>query len=225
MKQLHEFNTLQEAQAFQLKGQRMISPDMLVNILTKLGAFTKLTTEGTEASVALNAALQFGSEFNFIEGHPSSITSLLSEFRYMDDTIKQTLIGYANPVSYPYKETTQEEFNEALRIQSHQGTTVGNVIYNSIEPQEHFVNQGFRSIIFVPTFESLPEAGSTIEIKLAIQTKSGWTEDPKVFRIPVVAGEQPQLLRVPNNYTRRVKVSKVSVGLKDSRFLIDMIGE
>lgn len=110
---LQDFSSLAEAQAYTETGTKMISPDMMVAFLATFGIFREAEQENTEAAAALRAALQFGSEFNFINNHPASVVPLLETMNCATDAFKTYCINYANPIKQPFKDATQEDFDKA----------------------------------------------------------------------------------------------------------------
>ncbi len=110
---LTDFATLEEARAHIETGERMISPDMMVAFLATFGLGRAINTEDTEAAFALRQALQFGSEFNLIEGHPSSVEPLLEGIECATDAFKVHIKAYANQETNPFKDISLIQFNQA----------------------------------------------------------------------------------------------------------------
>lgn len=110
---LHEFATLAEAQAYSVIVARMMSPDMMVAFLASAEIFRAVVAEDSEPAAALRAALQFGSEFNFMDGHPASVLSLLKKMACATPEFEATCVTYANPETFPFINTTQSQFSSA----------------------------------------------------------------------------------------------------------------
>jgi hypothetical protein len=126
MKKLSEFGTLVAAQTHPDYQGKMISPDMMLAFLTGFSLVSILdtvaeraSTPNTEEAKGLRKAFSFGSEFNLIIGHPASQVVLLNKMKD-DNIISQAFVDYcityANPVTYPYADATQEDFDEAHDI-------------------------------------------------------------------------------------------------------------
>lgn len=119
MKKLYEFETLEEAQTQTEPSNKMISGDQMRVFMIQTGLYGYFKNHTSDAQMAAYDNT-FGGEFNFINEHPSNLTSL---FQYMvaeeetPDVDNQLLSllslcqTYANQVSYPYSDVTQEEFN------------------------------------------------------------------------------------------------------------------
>jgi len=114
---LSDFSTLEDAQSHTTTTGKLISPDMMLSFITSFGLVDALiTTPTTNESKAVQAAFQFGSEFNLMNGHPSSIAPILDVMiagGLASEAFKSTLVSYANPVTHPFADTTQAEFDEA----------------------------------------------------------------------------------------------------------------
>ena len=114
--ELQDFSTLAEARAHtEIKG-RVISPDLMVAFMATFGVGQAANVEEGEAAFALRNALQFGSEFNFITGHPSNVVDLLDQMASAAEAFKSHCIAYANQVISPFAETTLTQLNMAKGI-------------------------------------------------------------------------------------------------------------
>lgn len=111
--------TLEEVQAYTELGSKMISPDMLVAMLTNFGDIQTATNGTTNESIGLNKALQFGSEFNLINGHPASVKEMLDKM-VLDNLVSKPFVdyavSYANPTVYPFADVTELRYNQAKGI-------------------------------------------------------------------------------------------------------------
>ena len=116
---LSDFADLQTAQAHtEVKG-RMISPDMMVSFLTAHNLINTVLNSSTDGAKGLQLALQFGSEFNVITGHPASIITIVNQMitdEILTQAFKEFCVSYANPVVYPFANTTLAQFNMAKNI-------------------------------------------------------------------------------------------------------------
>tara|TARA_R110000868_G_scaffold244061_2_gene500205 strand:- start:601 stop:1227 length:627 start_codon:yes stop_codon:yes gene_type:complete len=114
---LSDFATLAEAQAYTETKGRLVSPDMVLSFITSFGLVDGLITNPTtNESKAVQAAFQFGSEFNFIDGSPTSIVPILDILiaeGLANVELKTTLVAYANPITHPFADATQAEFDDA----------------------------------------------------------------------------------------------------------------
>ena len=117
---LSDFSTLEDAQTHSKTTGQLISPDMMLSFITLFGFVDALITNPTtNESKAVQAAFQFGSEFNLMNGHPSSISPILDVMigdGLASTDFKAALVAYANPVTHPFAETTQAEFDEAKDV-------------------------------------------------------------------------------------------------------------
>tara|TARA_B110000902_G_scaffold228824_1_gene269174 strand:+ start:464 stop:1126 length:663 start_codon:yes stop_codon:yes gene_type:complete len=122
MKKLLDFESLAQAQTYPHYQGKMISPDIMLSFLTVFNLIDILDTPAerfdtpvTKEAKALRKAFTFGSEFNLIINHPSSQIVLLDQMK-TDNIISQSFVDYcisfANPVTYPYADVTQEDFDE-----------------------------------------------------------------------------------------------------------------
>jgi hypothetical protein len=118
---LQDFNTLDEAKAYSETQGKLISPDMMLAMLTKFGLVKSVLDATTDEALALKLAFQFGSEFNLINNHQASVKDLLDKM-VTDGLVNQAFvdyaIAYANPVVYPFADTTLTQFNNAKGIYS-----------------------------------------------------------------------------------------------------------
>lgn len=117
---LSDFNTLAEAKAHTETKGRMISPDMMVAFLATFQIGRAVEVEDSEAAFAFRKALQFGSEFNLINGHPASVLPLLNQIVAASQAFKNYVIAYANPSHQPFLGATQSQFNSARNLFSAQ---------------------------------------------------------------------------------------------------------
>lgn len=108
---LSEFETLSLAKAYNTTKGRMISPDMMVAFLATFKIGRAVEAEDSEAAFAFRKALQFGSEFNLMAGHSASVETLLNQMESANNDFKAYVIQYANPVVFPFVDTTQAQFN------------------------------------------------------------------------------------------------------------------
>ena len=122
MKKLLDFESLAQAQTYPHYQGKMISPDIMLSFLTVFNLIDildtvaeRLDTPVTKEAKALRKAFTFGSEFNLIINHPASQIVLLNQMK-TDNIISQSFVDYcisfANPVTYPYADVTQEDFDE-----------------------------------------------------------------------------------------------------------------
>jgi hypothetical protein len=118
---ISDFETLELALAHSEVKGRMTSPDMMVSLLTEhdstltLLEIAKTDTKASGFLLALNGAV---TEYNLITGsvvgdkHQLLLTYLVS-INAVTQEFKDALIVYANPVTYPHANATQEDFDEA----------------------------------------------------------------------------------------------------------------
>lgn len=125
MKPLDSFETLTEAQSYSYVNERMISPDMIVSMLTKNDSVISLTNGALTDDKAAGFILALkGSvtEFNLMNSHPvgqgqQQLLSYLESQGYVSAGFKADAIAYANLEIFPYQSTTQEEFDEAKGVE------------------------------------------------------------------------------------------------------------
>ena len=114
--QLKDFDSLEQAQAHMANKARLISPDMMISFLTYFKLIAKVTSAASNEGMGLNRALSFGSEFNVINGHPSSVRSLMDklvEDGILTEEFCAHCVNYANAPYKPFKGATQAKFNSA----------------------------------------------------------------------------------------------------------------
>jgi hypothetical protein len=132
---LQDFNALEDAQAHSTTSSRMISPDMMLALLTKFGLINAIMQANTDEATALKLAFQFGSEFNLMNGHPASVKDMLDKM-VLDGLATQYFVdyavSYANPLLYPFLDATQQDFDNARLIGTQAQSSVkydGNLSY------------------------------------------------------------------------------------------------
>ena len=121
MKQLNEFETLAEAQSYTYTDEKMVSPDMVLALLTQhdstisLESASYTDTKAKGFMMALNGSV---TEFNVMNSHPVGqaqqvILTHLVSIEAVTASFADSLIGYANQVKQPYKNAAQPEFDLA----------------------------------------------------------------------------------------------------------------
>ncbi len=116
LKELLGFNTLSEAQSHSTVSKKMISPDAMLAYLTAFDLLDIIENPTTKESKGLSKAFQFGSEFNLMVGHPLDQSSMLTQMvsdNLVPESFKTYVIAQANKVVFPYKNVTQEQWDEA----------------------------------------------------------------------------------------------------------------
>lgn len=111
---LKDFNSISEANEYSTVRARMISPDMMVSFLTAHNLINTVLNSATDGAKGLQLALQFGSEFNVIINHPASIETIVDQMiidNVLTQDFKDFCVAYANPVTYPFANTTLAQFN------------------------------------------------------------------------------------------------------------------
>jgi hypothetical protein len=118
---LRDFTTLALAHDHPETKGRMTSPDMVVSLLTENDSVITLQDKAkTDAKaagflLALNGAV---TEYNLITGHAIGdkqqlLLTYLVSIGAVTPEFKNAIILYANPVTYPHINATQEDFDEA----------------------------------------------------------------------------------------------------------------
>lgn len=123
---LTDFNTLAEAQAHFTTKQRRVTSDLMLKFLIEHDYIDLLESATPSKYVkGLKHALTFGSNFNFMEGHPDSVTPLLNAMvatGEVSQAFADALVDYSNHKQYPYADTTQVEFEAAKAEAALKGT-------------------------------------------------------------------------------------------------------
>ena len=116
---LTDFSSLADAQAHTITGTKMISPDMMVAFITSFQLVNTIMTGTTNEAKGFQLGIQLGSEFNFINGHPAAVTSLLAKL-VVDGIVTQAFqdycVAYANPMSKPYENSTQADWDAQVAL-------------------------------------------------------------------------------------------------------------
>lgn len=121
MKPLNEFATIADAQAYSYQNERMVSPDMVVSMLTQYNSVISLQNQAINDDKAAGFLLALSgsvTEFNVMDSHPvGQAQQQLLEYLVSQGAVtfefQQAMLGYANVTVYPYQSTTQEEFEQA----------------------------------------------------------------------------------------------------------------
>jgi len=119
VKQLNEFDTLAEAQAYTYIDEKMASPDMVLSLLTEYDSTLILESKSyTDPKakgfmMALNGSV---SEYNVMNSHPvgqaqQALLGYLVSIDAVTQEFSDALIAYANQEKQPYEFTTQAEFD------------------------------------------------------------------------------------------------------------------
>lgn len=122
---LQDFADLSSAQTHIEVGARMVSPDMMIAFLATFSLMPQVMAGTDNEALALHKALDFGSEFNFINGHPSSVAPLLSRMvasGLVTQEFSDYCIAYANPTTTPFANSTEEEFQASKVAEALYGT-------------------------------------------------------------------------------------------------------
>tara|TARA_R110000851_G_scaffold32736_1_gene87567 strand:+ start:1485 stop:2063 length:579 start_codon:yes stop_codon:yes gene_type:complete len=166
---LQDFAALSDAQAYtEIKG-RLISPDMMLSFITAFGYVDALITNPTtNESKAVQAAFQFGSEFNLMSGHPASITptlDILIGAGLASEALKTALVAYANEVTYPHATATQADFARAKDLMDY--TSAINQVSGFIKLTTSENCEAHRPKIFAVVQGIKTQVGTASEISLA----------------------------------------------------------
>ncbi len=219
---LQDFNSLIVAQAYEVKGQRMISPDMMTAFLARAGIFRAIQSEDSEAAAALRAALQFGSEFNLIEDHPLSVESLLGGLAAATPEFVKSLKDYANPISRPFKDSTPEDFEASKLIGL---SSSSRTKYTGIEA-DFIVNVGLEAIEVKVDFETTTIKDLTLKLSLAEKEQGELDFYPldysPEFKIP--KGTLKRKVTIPRKLKGRHIQITGEVDIKGASFSLDVGG-
>lgn len=125
MKQLNEFETIEDAKAYQYNQERMISPDMMLALLSQHDSVLTLqeAAKTNHKAAGFLLALQGSvTAYNLMNSHPLGMAQQanLNQFA-IDGVVTQAFadaaINYANDnITYPYANKTLVEFNNAKKI-------------------------------------------------------------------------------------------------------------
>ena len=112
---LVDFETLEAAQAYVEGKGRVMSPDIMLSYITSFSLVDALIRNPiSNEGEAVQAAFQFGSEFNFIVGHPQSVTSMLDTMVLNAEVpieFKNAVTLYCNSVfTKPFEHATREQW-------------------------------------------------------------------------------------------------------------------
>ena len=119
MTELKEFTTLVEAQAYsEITTPVLISSDVMTMFLVQVGLYAYFTAQTDDMCLALMDRIRTQSQFNFINGDPLGeanklmMTALIAT--HLDETgpltaLQTLLIDTANPVVFPYADSTEEQ--------------------------------------------------------------------------------------------------------------------
>lgn len=230
---LQDFNTLTEAQNYTETGTKMISPDMMVAFLTQFGLMILVETGTSNEMRGLRKALDFGSEFNFMVGHPANIIALVDvmvQNGEFSSQFRDFCISYANPVTKPFENVTQEEFDAAKAKEAAKGTTLAtNIFYNGLDSiaAGHFVNIGqFRQLKFAPIFTTNPSFDYLVEVTIESEgsTPNTWVEEG-IITLQGKANTTPKWTTITNSYkARRFRVKEAKINLANTDFTLDVLG-
>lgn len=149
---LLDFATIEQARTHSIVVGRMVSPDMVISMLTEhdsaltLEDLAKTNPKAAGFWLALNGGAV--TEYNVITGvagstgmkHQALLTYLVSVIA-ITQAFKDAVIAYGNPITYPYANATQEDFDEAhdagevVALMSHIGQH--NIrVYTSVKPRK-----------------------------------------------------------------------------------------
>lgn len=122
---LADFETLEDAQNYTEVNGRVITSDIMTLFLVQNGLYSYAKNSNEEILIAVVDRLLANGDFNFIEGTTSGEANKLS-FDYLIAVdqekseqllaLKDTCIAYCNPISQPFLESTEIDFNEAKGI-------------------------------------------------------------------------------------------------------------
>jgi hypothetical protein len=121
---LENFPDLAAAKAYSTTKGKMISPDIMVAFLATFGIGRAVEIEDSEAAFAFRKTLQFGSEFNLMNGHPANVKSLLDQIAAATPEFKAYVVNYANPTVYPFFNATIAQFNMAKGLYTSNSVTL-----------------------------------------------------------------------------------------------------
>ena len=121
---LSDFETLEDAKLHTEVNGRMASPDIVISLLTQHDSVIslKLKAETDDKAAGFLLALSGSvTDFNVMTGHTVGDAQqlLLAYLVYIDavtQAFKDAIIAYANPVTYPFLNATQAEFDDANDI-------------------------------------------------------------------------------------------------------------
>lgn len=119
---LSDFESLEDAQAYEYADSRMVSPDIVVSLLSEHNSVISLKMMADSDNVAAGFLLALTgsvSEFNIITGtelgdKQQLSLAYLNQIGAVTDEFVEAAIYYANNlISKPYESSTLEQFNQA----------------------------------------------------------------------------------------------------------------
>lgn len=125
MKQLNEFDTLEDARAYEYNQERMISPDMMLAMLSQYDSVLTLqeAAKTNHKAAGFLLALQGSvTAYNLMNGHPLGMAQQANLNQFVAGGVvtqgfADAAINYANNnITYPYANKTLVEFNNAKGI-------------------------------------------------------------------------------------------------------------
>ena len=214
---LTDFDTLTEAQAHPEQGQKMVSPDMMVAFMATFGHVASVMDSTSESARALQLALQFGSEFNLITGHPASVKPLLDSMvaeSELGQPFADYAVAYANPITFPFASVTQEEFDAAKAELTTLGSSEAVVSYDQVDSVQQSYTRGNSSKTKIEIAIASSVTYDT-KAKVYVSEPSGITgeyiERPTaIASILIKAGDNETVLLLEQNYGRRTQYRIVS---------------
>jgi hypothetical protein len=119
---LSDFTTLELAQAHSLVVGRMVSPDMVISMLTEhdsaltLEELAKTNAKAAGFWLALNGGAV--TEYNVLTGSPigmkhQALLTYLVSVNAVTQAFKNAVVAYGNKITYPYADATEADFDEA----------------------------------------------------------------------------------------------------------------
>ncbi len=213
---LADFDTLELAQAHTETSTKMISPDMMVAFMATFGHINSVMSAATEQAKALQLALQFGSEFNLITGHPASVKPLLDQI-VNDGIVTQSFadyaIAYANSVKAPFANATQDDWDKAqLQLNP---TTDQEVSYPSADYIIYKPQHRNPTSITVNITEALPyDDVITVTCSSGNTANTGTDEAPVYETNYSLNTQQRASIVIPANFTGLLDATVNVSGLK-----------
>lgn len=129
---LSDFETLASAKVYQQAQGRMVSPDMVISLLTQHDSVIslKLKAETDDKAAGFLLALSGSvTDFNVMTGHPVGdaqqlLLTYLVAIGAVTQSFKDTIIAYASPIIYPFINATEQDFKKAK----------GTITYKQVTP-------------------------------------------------------------------------------------------
>lgn len=239
---LSDFETLAQAQAYTLTNPQFFNNNTMNSVLTQiklLGPLTAIASDFNHPFFDEAKAVLDSQEFNFRQDSPTG----LMQIQMLDAMInapvavdmasgtvdltakltqlKVTCLHIANPVTQPFANATQEQFDEAKA----QGETLSTETTYDGESVPHFVTVNKSHIDVAIQFDE--PVGFDCRVELIVSQKSGestvFVDSDRKINVNVKAGTQALETTLTRKYARHIQVRGIC-SLTNTPFSLDVTG-